>query len=108
MARIGVSNLVNDNGFEARNQFVIKTKKATYFQSYDSMIAKIDTNNKLTLTTDWDYSTTTSKYLYMFLRNNYPKYYSLISDNKRKRECIRKAIENKLIKVVKESSMSIS
>lgn len=50
------------------NQFIIKTEKATYFQSYNSLIAKIDnTSGTITLSSRWDYSKTTRKYLYQFL-----------------------------------------
>lgn len=63
-----VKNLINDNGYAARNQFVINGEKGTYFQSYNSMIAKVSKNKKITLTYMWDYSNTTRKHLYIFLR----------------------------------------
>lgn len=37
-----VRQLINDNGNPAANQFIIKTKEATYFQSYDSVVCKLD------------------------------------------------------------------
>lgn len=50
------------------NQFIIKTDKATYFQSYNSLIAKIDkTSGSVTISSRWDYSNTTRKYFYQFL-----------------------------------------
>ena len=52
----------------ANNQFVINTENATYLQSYKSVVCKIDkSTNKVTLSDHWDYSVTTSKYLYSFL-----------------------------------------
>lgn len=37
-------------------------------QSYDSLVVKISYDgNKIVLGRDWDYSTTTSKHVYMFL-----------------------------------------
>lgn len=77
------------------NQFVIETKKGTYFQSYRSVVAKVawecigmentmDVNGNplkvpkvgkvLTLGRDWDYSRTTMKYLHQFLEENLPKH----------------------------------
>ena len=64
-----VYQLINDNGNYASNQFVIKTNKATYFQSYRSVICKLDGVN-IILSNNWDYSRTTTKHLYMFLRQN--------------------------------------
>lgn len=63
-----VKNLINDNGYAARNQYVIKGEKGTYFKSYNSMIAKVSKRKKITLTYTWDFSYTTSKHLYIFLR----------------------------------------
>ena len=52
----------------ANNQFVINTKNGKYFQSYNSVVCKIDkSTNKVTLSNHWDYSVTTRKYLYRFL-----------------------------------------
>lgn len=64
-----VSQLINDRGNAAANQFVIRTEKATYFQSYNSVVCKLDGIN-IVLSNDWDYSNTTRKHLYIFLRNN--------------------------------------
>ena len=68
MANFNISNLINDNGNAAANQFIIKTSKATYFQSYLSVVAKIDKKGNLILSENWDYSNTTRKHLYIFLR----------------------------------------
>ena len=65
----GVRNLINDRGNYVANQFVIKTTNGTYFQSYNSVVAKVDNKGNLFLSQDWDYSNTTRKHLYIFLRN---------------------------------------
>lgn len=59
-----VSNLHN------RNQFVIKTGCYKVFQSYDSIIAVYDeTRNDLYVVEEFiNYSKTTSKHLYIFMR----------------------------------------
>lgn len=94
-----VRQLINDNGNPAANQFVIKTKKATYFQSYDSVVCKLDGIN-IVLSTDWDYSNTTRKHLYMFLRKY--GYYNLSSAKD-----MRKAIKDKEVILKKVSSLDI-
>lgn len=64
-----VENLINNNGNRAVNQFVIFANDCIYFQSYDSMIAKWDKRNcKLYITNYWDYSVTTRKHFYIWLR----------------------------------------
>lgn len=70
MANIKVYQLINDNNNPAANQFVIETPKATFFQSYDSVIARYDNDtHKIELGPDWDFSNTTRKHLYIFLRD---------------------------------------
>lgn len=55
----------------ANNQFVIATPNAKFFQSYNSVVCKIDNDTrKVTLSNHWDYSVTTRKYLYRFLNEN--------------------------------------
>lgn len=51
------------------NQFEIKTKEGTYFQSYNSIIAfKPNDNRRIQLDEYyWDYSRTTGKYRNQFL-----------------------------------------
>jgi len=94
-----VRQLINDNGNPAANQFIIKTKKATYFQSYDSVVCKLDGVN-IVLSTDWDYSNTTRKHLYMFMRQN--GYYSLSSAKE-----VRKAISEGRVTLKKVSSLNV-
>lgn len=63
-----VSNIVSSKGYDVANQFIIKTDNETIFQSYDSIIAKVDNDNNIILDSHyWDYSRTTSKYRNMFL-----------------------------------------
>lgn len=94
-----VRQLINDNGNPAANQFVIRTKKAKYFQSYDSVVCKLDGKNVI-LSTDWDYSNTTRKHLYMFLRQN--GYYHLSSAKN-----VRKAIKEGCVTLKKVPSLNI-
>jgi len=54
--------------FYAVNQFILRDDEGNeYFQSYDSIIVKIDTNGKVTLGENWDYSKTTGKYRNLYL-----------------------------------------
>lgn len=70
-----VRNLCSpSSGREVANQFAITTKNGTFFQSYSTLIAKLDTKGKVTLSSDWNYSNTTSKYLHVFLKE-YCGYY---------------------------------
>ena len=94
-----VRQLINDNGNYAANQFVIKTEKAVYFQSYNSVICKLDGIN-IVLSANWDYSNTTRKHLYMFLRQN--GYYNLSSAKE-----VRKAIAEGWVILKKVSSLTI-
>ena len=65
--KINVQNMVSDRGNNIANQFIIRTNKGRYFQSYNSIIVFIDNNNKVFLDEYyWDYSRTTGKY-----RNNF-------------------------------------
>ncbi len=63
-----VYNLTSRNGNFVPNQFQIYHKNELFFQSYQTIIAKIDKNGKTILDTfALEYSRTTSKYLYRFL-----------------------------------------
>lgn len=90
---MGVKQLINNRGNAAANQFVIETKNATYFQSYNSVIAKIDKDSKLTVSSDWDYSKTTMKHLNIFLADY--GYSGLVGAKN-----MRKAIEEGKVKYV--------
>lgn len=52
------------------NQYTIETENKIYFQSYDSIIAKVENTEHgkiLTLGVHWDYSRTTMRHLYAWL-----------------------------------------
>ena len=67
---IKISQLINDNNNPAANQFVIEVARGYVFQSYDSVIAFADKKeNKVYVTKEWNYSKTTRKHLYIFLRD---------------------------------------
>ena len=76
--KINVQNMVSDRGNNIANQFIIRTNKWRYFQSYNSIIVFIDNNNKVFLDEYyWDYSRTTGKY-----RNNFLNEYIEETRNK--------------------------
>lgn len=64
-----VENMTSPQGNFVPNQFIIYDKRYTYFQSYNSIIIKVD--NKLDKTyldiNLWNVSKTTSKYRNLFL-----------------------------------------
>ena len=63
-----VNNLTSINGNLVINQFEIYHNGESFFQSYNTIIAKIDKNGKTILDTyALEYSRTTSKYLFQFL-----------------------------------------
>ena len=65
-----VTNLINERGNAVRNQFVIYDNGKITFQSYSTTICTIE-NGKVSVNRSmWQYSNTTSKYLYQFLRQN--------------------------------------
>lgn len=71
--KITVSNMSSPsyNGGTVANQFIITTPEGRYFQSYDTVIAFVDNDGKVTLDKgNWDYSATTSKYRNVFLRED--------------------------------------
>ena len=74
MAR--VENIINNNGNAVPNQFIIYEDNGDItFQSYDSIICQIrggalGYDKVVVFGSDWDYSTTTSKYRNKFLMDN--------------------------------------
>lgn len=54
--------------FYNKNQFIIRGEGKVVFQSYKSTIAEIE-GGKLKLHSDFDYSKTTQKHLYLFLND---------------------------------------
>ena len=64
-----VSNFTSDNGNKIANQFLIREKNKTIFQSYDSIIVVKNHKTRKTYLDSyyWDYSVTTGKYRNQFL-----------------------------------------
>ena len=58
----------------AKNQFVIEIGEKTYFQSYESVIACKSDGEIPILYKDWDYSSTTMKYVNKFLSDVFNKH----------------------------------
>lgn len=97
--------------FYVKNQFIIENDDEITFQSYNSTIAIYNRKTQLlTLGKNWDYSTTTRKYLYMFIND-----YTYIKDEKEncyidnylnnttnKRAYIQKLIDRKVINYSEE------
>lgn len=91
---------------ENKNQFLMEDEKQAIFQSYDSIIAIYDKeNHSLTFGCDWDYSKTTLKHLYIYLRDVI--YYDMTLEQKQDimealqsantRKALQKLIDNKKI-----------
>ena len=64
---VKVRNMKSNSGRSVANQFEIETDDATYFQSYNSVIAKRMIGVVYLDEYYWDYSTTTGRYRNMFL-----------------------------------------
>mgnify|MGYP003425704100 FL=1 len=61
------------SGRAVSNQFIINSGNDYVFQSYMSLIASYNDNTKVLLVSDkWNYSKTTLKYFYQFLREYTP------------------------------------
>ena len=69
MENVKVRNMESARGNKIANQFIIETKRATYFQSYKTLIAKKIWTTGVTVLdqNSWDYSVTTGKYRNQFL-----------------------------------------
>jgi len=61
-----ITNLKSKSGSIA-NQFEVRTENAVYFQSYESIIVKIERGTTYLDSYFWDYSKTTGKYRNQFL-----------------------------------------
>ena len=86
-----VEQMINDRGNGAMNQFVIYVGNTIAFQSYDSIVAIVDRDEKtVTLFPAWNYSKTTSKHRNIFFSGyaNIPDLASL--------KGVRKALKNGL------------
>jgi hypothetical protein len=65
---MNITQMINDKGNAAANQFVITTDKGQYFQSYRTLIAfKPRCGDTPVLTSSWCESATTTKHLKLFL-----------------------------------------
>jgi len=62
-----LKNLQSNKGNDVPNQFDINVGGTVYFQSYDSIIVKIEDGKTYLDSNYWDYSRTTSKYRNLFL-----------------------------------------
>jgi hypothetical protein len=62
-----VHNLRSSKGNIIANQFEIRTETAVYFQSYRSIIVKVEGGKTYLDPVYWDYSRTTGKYRNIFL-----------------------------------------
>ena len=71
-----VENIINNNGNAVPNQFIIYEDNGDItFQSYDSIICQIRDgalgyDRVVVFGSDWNYSTTTRKYINKFLMDN--------------------------------------
>lgn len=95
--------------FYNKNQFLINGKDGLYFQSYNSMIAKITNDGVLQLGYDWDYSRTTMKHLYLFLidyryelNQDYFEDITKVLESSNKRKALQKLIDSQVIEVKEE------
>ena len=69
--KIKVENMTSPHSDrEVCNQFIIYTDKATYFQSYRTVIAMVKGGKTYLDKNRWDYSVTTGKYRNQFLGEN--------------------------------------
>lgn len=66
------SNMTNENGTAVKNQYLVTGIGWIGFKSYNTPICRYDfETKKLTLSNDWDYSKTTTKYFKRFLNAIY-------------------------------------
>ena len=80
--------------FYNKNQFVIYGNGEVIFQSYDSTIAKINNaTDEITFYERWDYSKTTMKHLYLFIKEYHHKTHQAIKESKNKRATLQKLIK---------------
>lgn len=94
---VHVSPITSPRSGEAvRNQYCIEGPGYTAFQSYNSLIA-VYQDGQLVLGCHWNYSVTTAKYLWQWLRENCWRVIRELPDGRTGAERIRKAIEAGLI-----------
>ena len=61
-----VKQFEGQNG-PVKNQFIIESEEGVFFQSYDSIIARKNSEGITLDVNKWDYSVTTGKYRNLFL-----------------------------------------
>ena len=67
MKNIDVYNMKSSKGNDVPNQFIVHVNNATYFKSYNTIIAKSENGIIILDEEKWDYSKTTGKYRNQFL-----------------------------------------
>lgn len=93
-----VKNMVSHRGNSVANQFVIKADNMIYFQSYESICAKLNTlDRQLTFGSDWDYSRTTLKYLYIWMEEYAYRIWSKVDNKPNIRKALQELIDNGII-----------
>jgi hypothetical protein len=69
--KLNVQNMTSPNGNTVPNQFIVWTDNARYFQSYSTVIVRIDNDGKVVLDCKaWNYSKTTARYRNAFLNES--------------------------------------
>lgn len=91
-----VEQMINNKGNGAMNQFIIYGDNGEVtFQSYESMIATVDENNKTLLVgDDYNYSATTSKHRKIFFNDYVPYKLSGLADTKKLEKAIKDGCYN--------------
>lgn len=77
-----VNNLTSNKGNVIANQFEIRTDKARFFQSYNSIIVKIENGQTYLDSYYYNYSKTTAKYRNIFLGETTKEIESKIANGK--------------------------
>jgi len=95
-----LKNIFKVEQLENKNQFLLSSASALIFQSYESIIAYYDKQKQeLTLFSDWNYSQTTRKHLYIFMLNYCAwTFGEIVAYTNNKRRAIEEAIKSKKIK----------
>ena len=88
-----VRNMTSYNDNKIANQFIIEDGNKVYFQSYKSIIACIDYDNKtITIGNDYNYSVTTGKYRNKFFNDMGFNEIATLAK-------LEKALKNKMVKI---------
>ena len=62
-----LTNLTSSRGNKVPNQFKVETENEIYYQSYESVIVRIENEKTFLDAKYWNYSKTTAKYRNQFL-----------------------------------------